>query len=169
MIVLISTLFTLFYYSTLLKIPLTIGSVQTILFIDVITPFLYFWMIFNKRNTMVQKAIVVFLCGLALDVFLLNSIYFNSIFYLLLLILIDQNTRLKSDRLLRLLTFIGFYFVMILVKSVILSFLGRVNFFQYFLTNSVLQLPITTLVGFILVYWIVKLVLYLSEFSKKRV
>lgn len=168
MFVLIATLFTLFYYSTLLKLPITIGSLQTILFIDIITSFLYFWMILNKRNTMIQKAIVVFLCGLASDVFLLNSIYFNSIFYLLLLIFIDQNNQIKTDKLLRVLYFIGFNFVMILIKSLILSSLGKVNFFHYFLTNAVLQLPISTIIGFCLILPLVRLVLKLSERPKKR-
>lgn len=168
MIVLISTLFTLFYYSTLLKLPVTIGSLQTFLFIDIITPFLYFWLIFNKRNTMIEKALVVFFCGLASDVFLLNSIYFNSIFYLLLLIFVDQNMSLKTDRLLRTLYFIAFYFVMVLVKSLILSSLGKVDFFQYFLTNAILQLPISTIIGFALIFPLAKFVLRLSETNKKR-
>lgn len=168
MLILISTLFTLFYYSTLLKLPLVIFGVQTTLFVDIITPFLFLWLILNKKNTMIQKALVVFLCGLASDVFLLNSIYFNSIFYLLLLIFIDQAKRIKTDRLLRVLYFIAFYFVMILVKSLILSALGKVNFVSYFLTNTLLQLPISTIVGFCLIYWFVKLVLFLSEMPKKK-
>ncbi|MGL4662452.1 MAG: hypothetical protein ACRCV7_02080 [Culicoidibacterales bacterium] len=168
MFVLIATLFTLFYYSTLLKLPIVIGSLQTILFIDIITSFLYFWIILNKRNTMIQKAVIVFLCGLASDVFLLNSIYFNSIFYLLLLIFIDQNDQVKTDRLLRVLYFIGFNFVMILVKSLILSSLGKVSFFQYFLTNAILQLPISTVIGFIIILPLVRLMLFLAEKPKKR-
>lgn len=168
MIVLISTLLTLFYYSTLLKFPVLIGSVQTFLFIDIVTSFLYFWLIFNKQNTITEKTIIVFICGIISDVFLLNSIYFNSIFYLLLVIFVDQNPRLKSDKLLRVLYFIAFYFVMILSKSLILGFMGKVDFFTYFLTNAFLQLPITTVIGFSIIFWFVKLTLFLSETSKKR-
>lgn len=168
MLILISTLFTLFYYSTLLKFPIVIGSLQTVLFIDIITPFLFIWLILNKKNTMIQKALVIFFCGLASDVFLLNSIYFNSVFYLLLLIFIDQAKRIKTDKLLRVLYFIAFYFVMILSKSLILSALGKVNFISYFLTNTILQLPIITIIGFGFLHWLVKLVLFLAETPKKR-
>lgn len=169
MLILLSTLFTVFYYSTLLKFPIAIGSFQTILFIDIITPFLFFWLIFNKKSSMVQKALIVFFCGLASDRFLLNSIYFNSIFYLLLLVLIDQSPKLKTDRLLRILYFIGFYFAMILTKATILSFLGRVDFFNFFLTNALLQLPVSTIVGFLIIYWLVKLMLFLTESTKKPI
>lgn len=169
MLILLSTLFTLFYYSTLLKFPIMIGNLQTILFIDIITPFLYFWLIYNKRSSMVQKALVVFFCGLASDKFLLNSIYFNSIFYLLLLIAVDQMPSIKKDRFLRLFYFIGFYFIMILVKSTILSFIGRVDFFNSFLTNALLQLPISTFIGFTIIFWLVKLMLFLSETTKKPI
>lgn len=168
MIVLLPTLFTLFYYSTLLKFPLLIGGNTIVFAIDLITPFLYFWLIYSKKSSMVEKALVVFFCGLAADIFLLNSIYFNSIAYLLLLILVDQSPKLKSDRLLRFLYFTAFYFGMIISKATILSFIGRVDFFSFFLSSALLQLPISLLIGFVLTSRLVKLMLHLKESSKKK-
>lgn len=167
MIVLVPTLFTLFYYSTLLKFPLVLGGATVVFAIDLITPFLYFWLINSKKSSMVEKALVVFFCGLATDIFLLNSIYFNSVAYLLLLILVDQSPKLKTDRLLRFLYFVAFYFGMILSKSLILSFIGRVDFFNFFLSSTLLQMPLSLFIGFYLTARLVKLVLYLQESSKK--
>lgn len=168
MLALIPTLFTLFYYSTLLKFPMLIGNTPFVLAIDLITPFLYVWLIFDNRNALWKKALIAFFSGLATDIFLLNSIYFNTIAYLLLVIFIDATPRLKKDRFLRFFSFVGYYFMLILLKSVILAFLGKVEFFSYFLSNALLLLPLTAIIGLLLLRQLVRLINFISEPSKKK-